>query len=70
MTDSLAPGVVLRGKTGRTGGTPDIGWYVGYVERDRRAWFFAANIDLQSDADAPLRKQIALEALKLKGIIP
>lgn len=51
-----APGHTLYGKTGWTtrSGQADIGWYVGWVERAERPWFFALNIDMPNpDQDAP-----------------
>jgi len=70
MVDLSGPAYVLRAKTGRTGGDADLGWYVGYVQTDRTVWFFAMNIDLRAETDVPLRKELALEALRRKGIIP
>ncbi len=45
------------------------GWYVGYVETDQKVWFFAANLDIGKKSDATYRKEITMEALKIKGII-
>ncbi len=46
----------IRGKTG-WGGNPgeEIGWYIGWVERERRTAYFAFNMDMNSDADAAKR---------------
>lgn len=62
-------GAVLRGKTGMlSAGSPDaVGWYVGWLERDGRRWFFAVNFDLTDDALAPARIEIAKEALAAVG---
>ena len=46
-----------------------VGWYVGYIETEDEVWFFALNIDVLGEADLPLRKQPAREALQAKGII-
>ena len=51
----------IRSKTGW--GTPedkdDVGWYVGWVERDNGAVFFAANIDM-SNGEADLSKRTSI----------
>jgi beta-lactamase class D len=70
MVVEKTPAYTLRAKTGwaqRT--TPQIGWFVGYVERDGKVWFFATNIDIKKPEDARLRQQLTVEALRLKGII-
>lgn len=46
---------------------PQIGWYVGYVERRGEVWLFATNLDLRSDKDAPLRQAITRAVLAEKG---
>ena len=45
------------------------GWYVGYVETDKKVWFFAINLDIVKKHDAIYRKEITMEALTIKGII-
>ncbi len=45
------------------------GWYVGYVETYQKVWFFATNLDIGKKNDAIYRKEITMEALKIKGII-
>lgn len=45
------------------------GWYVGYVETDQKVWFFATNLDIGKKSDAIYRKEITMEALKIKGMI-
>jgi beta-lactamase class D len=45
------------------------GWYVGYVETNQKVWFFATNLDIGNKSDAIYRKEITMEALKIKGII-
>ncbi|MCU0840562.1 MAG: class D beta-lactamase [Thiobacillaceae bacterium] len=60
----------MRAKTGwaaRT--TPQLGWYVGYVEKPDVVWIFATNIDLRDEADLPLRRELTLRGLRAKGII-
>ena len=53
---------ILYGKTGQGSG---IGWYVGFIKNDKRAYSFAANIDGTS-ADA---KGITLEILEKYGLM-
>jgi beta-lactamase class D len=48
---------------------PQVGWFVGYVEAGGKVWFFATNMEIAKPEDAGLRRQITMEALKLKGII-
>ena len=49
--------------------TPEIGWYVGYVESKNDVWFFALNMNIASPDQLSLRQQITLESLKNKRII-
>lgn len=54
----------LFGKTGwTTAPDPDIGWFVGWVEKDEFIYPFAMNIDISSRADADKRVEIALQFL-------
>lgn len=55
----------IRAKTGFSG---TIGWYVGYVETKNSVWFFALNADITKN-ELKYRKQIVMEALKMKNII-
>ncbi len=48
--------------------SPDLGWYVGWVERSDELYVFALNIDIHSRSDAKLRKQLAFEFLSAFGI--
>lgn len=45
------------------------GWYVGFVEVKGKVWVFANNIQIRSRSDLKLRKQLVIEALRLKKII-
>ncbi len=68
-------GYHLHGKTGwgGAGSSEDgaaIGWWVGWVERDGRRWFFAINIDIRRDADGNQRKLIARRILEMEGALP
>ncbi|NTW52728.1 MAG: class D beta-lactamase [Chlorobiaceae bacterium] len=70
MLAEKTPRWSLWAKTGWAAGTtPQIGWYVGYVETADDIWFFAMNIDIRNASDLPLRQSLTREALRLKGII-
>ena len=53
----------------KTGWKGEHGWYVGYVEAAGKVWLFANYIKVKTKSDLALRKQLTIEALKLKGII-
>jgi beta-lactamase class D len=59
----------LHGKAGWFVGStpPQIGWWVGWVERDHKVYPFALNFDMQSEADAAKRISIGRECLKALG---
>jgi beta-lactamase class D len=65
-TDAYA----LHAKTGWCASTkPQIGWWVGWVERDNQIFPFALNIDMQSDEDAAKRVPVGRECLKALGML-
>ena len=66
MLTEETPAYKLRAKTGWKG---QNGWYVGYVESGDEVWFFANYIVIRDQSDLVLRKKIAIDVLKLKGII-
>ena len=55
----------IRAKSGWSG---TIGWYVGYIQKANKVWFFAFNGDITREK-LIYRKQIVMEALKIKGIL-
>ncbi|HEX7769349.1 MAG TPA: class D beta-lactamase [Dokdonella sp.] len=69
-----APGHVLHAKTGWGQVGPDqadLGWYVGWLERDGRRWLFALTIDMpNARADAPARIAVARDMLARIGALP
>jgi beta-lactamase class D len=71
-----APDFVLHGKTGLAprddiASKKDLGWYVGWVERGGRRWFFALNADLPHGFDdGPKRIAIARALLAKVGALP
>jgi beta-lactamase class D len=70
MITEQTPKHTIRAKTGWAQKTsPQIGWFVGYVESGDKVWFFATNIDMTRPEDIRYRQEITMEALKAKGII-
>ena len=59
----------LHGKTGWVVGPtpPEIGWWVGWIERENKVYPFALNFDMQSNADADKRIRVGHECLKALG---
>ena len=61
---------VLRSKTGWSDAfTPQIGWWVGYVEREQNAYFFALEMDMKNFSDAEKRKTVTKNILRELKII-
>jgi beta-lactamase class D len=61
---------ILRAKTGWSDFyTPQVGWFIGYVEKGTEVYFFATEIDIKKDADAAKRAEITKNALKSLQII-
>ncbi len=52
----------------KTGWSGRNGWYVGYIESQSKVWLFAHYVDIKSKEDLVLRKQLLMNALKIKGI--
>ncbi|HEY9801709.1 MAG TPA: class D beta-lactamase [Leptolyngbyaceae cyanobacterium] len=70
MIYERTPDYVLRGKTGwATSLTPNIGWFVGYLEQKNNVYFFATNIDVRNDNDAPARIEVTRRSLKALGLL-
>lgn len=63
----------LSGKTGWAGfgdpSKPQIGWLVGYLEREGDVHFFAINIDIRNSADPATRLSITKAVLRHMGFI-
>lgn len=70
------PAYLLHAKTGwalggAADGKTDLGWIVGWVERDGRRWFFALNLDMPNGgADASRRLPLARALLARSGALP
>jgi beta-lactamase class D OXA-48 len=61
----------LRAKTAWAEGNPQIGWWVGWIERGADAYFFALNLDISTpEQHAQEREQIARRILVDEGILP
>jgi beta-lactamase class D len=59
----------LHAKTGWFVGPtpPQIGWWVGWIERENKVYPFALNFDMTKDEDATKRIPIGRECLKALG---
>jgi beta-lactamase class D len=61
---------ILRAKTGWAIRTePGTGWWVGYVERGEKVYYFAMNIDTYKSEDAEARKSVSKQILRAEGIL-
>jgi beta-lactamase class D len=61
---------IVRAKTGTVAkGSPNIGWYVGYIETRDDVWFFAGNLDMVTGEQSGLRKEMIYAALREIKII-
>ncbi|NNE47830.1 MAG: class D beta-lactamase [Rhodothermales bacterium] len=70
MVEGRGPDHVLHGKSGWADGIPaDIGWYVGYVVRDDRTYYFALNIDIERAKQGAARRGIARAILVDLGLL-
>lgn len=62
MIMEQTPDYIIRGKTGWAGFgddvTPEIGWYVGYLEKGENVYFFATNIDIRNEQDPAARLEL------------
>ncbi|WP_433354849.1 class D beta-lactamase [Microtetraspora malaysiensis] len=64
-------GYALFAKTGwGMSTTPNIGWWVGWVERGDRLYTFALNIDVNTDSDTGKRIPLTRDLLTALGVLP
>ncbi|WP_433224764.1 class D beta-lactamase [Microtetraspora malaysiensis] len=64
-------GYALFAKTGwGMSTTPNIGWWVGWVERGDRLYTFALNIDVNIDKDTEKRIPLTRDLLTALGVLP
>jgi len=60
----------LYGKTGWAGAAkPNIGWWVGWVQKGDKLYSFALNIDMQQPSDAAKRTELGKASLKALGVL-
>ena len=76
MVVEETPEYTIRAKTGwarpQEEGGPEIGWLVGWVERDAAPYFFALNLETKAP-DVPMRearREIAYGILRELGVLP
>lgn len=70
MIEEKKDDYTLSGKTGWSQRiSPQIGWYVGYVETANDTWFFSCNLDIHQNSDADYRKELVLRYLRELKII-
>lgn len=50
--------------------TPQVGWLVGWVEKDGSPWFFATNVEIDQRSDAAKRYELTEKRLRELGVIP
>lgn len=68
MIVERTPNYTIRAKTGWDL-QGQIGWYVGYLERDENVYFFAVNIDLQDPVDLPKRQELIRRSFVKLGLL-
>jgi bla regulator protein BlaR1 len=71
MVLSNENGTVFRGKTGSGAKDNEYinGWFVGYVEKEGKVYFFATNIEAEKDAGGKQAKEITIRILKDKDLL-
>jgi len=73
MISEKTPDYTIRAKTGWYGfgneEIPNIGWYVGYVERGENVYFFATNIDIRNENDPAYRIELTRRCFKDMGVL-
>ncbi len=73
MINEKTPDYTIRGKTGWFGFgrevMPNVGWYVGYLEKGENVYFFATNIDIRQEQDSGARIELTRRCLKHLGVL-
>lgn len=77
LVSEVTPDYLIRSKTGYSLGAPGYGdkskpgvaWWVGWVEKGTDVYFFAANIDVENEAQLPTRKSLPTRILKFEGVL-
>ena len=69
MINEQTPNYILRGKTGwDVSVTPNLGWYVGYLEQNDNVYFFATDLDLDSENAPAARLEVTRLCLQDLGL--
>jgi beta-lactamase class D len=70
MIIERTPNYTFRGKTGLIASTPlNNGWFVGYLEQNNNAYFFATNIVVPTGDELPKRIEVTRRCLKTLGLL-
>ena len=73
MIVEQTPEFAIRAKSGWVGfeqpELPQVGWYVGYLERDENAYFFATNINLHNENDPRNRVELTRRCFEELGLL-
>lgn len=70
MIVEQTPDYVLRAKTGWAASvTPQLGWYVGYLEQNNNVYFFATNLDIVTENDLAARLEVTRLCLQDLGLV-
>jgi beta-lactamase class D len=73
MVVEQTPDYTIRAKTATIGfgdnKVKQVGWYVGYLEKGKNAYFFATNIDIRNSKDPANRKELTRRCLKTLSLL-
>jgi beta-lactamase class D len=73
MIMEQTPDYTIRGKTGWVGFVgnvkPQIGWYVGYLEKGKDVYFFATNIEIRNQKDPSARLILTRRCFQDLGLL-
>jgi len=73
LISDAAPEYVVHSKTGYSGvGTqanPGVAWWVGWIEKGIDVYFFAFNMDIDSESQLPARKSIPTNIMISEGML-
>ncbi|MBD2021007.1 class D beta-lactamase [Leptolyngbya sp. FACHB-36] len=73
MIVEQTPDYTIRGKTGWVGFAdavrPQIGWFVGYLEKGKNVYFFATNIEIRNKKDSSARAELTRRCFKGLGVL-
>ena len=71
LISEATPAYVVRSKTGYSGNgndsKPGVAWWVGWIERDTEQYFFAFNMDIDSESKLPSRISVSTRILQKEG---